>query len=228
MAPIVRLRSSTIVLLVLAAGLAFIWEPVRAQPPGGRGGRGGGGGRQEGGRASALAVLQAAPGGPQLEGSVLFYSRGGGDVQVIADFNGLAKPGLYALHVHEKGVCTIEAGGKPPFASAGNDFNPTSAPHACPDAAKRHAGDLGNVEIAADGTGHLELSTKLLALSGTGSVVDKAVILHAGADDCTTQPDGNAGAPLACGVAKAVDDTSSSRPSRRRGRTPPGTGSQQP
>jgi Cu-Zn family superoxide dismutase len=221
-----RSRLVTIVLLVLVAGFVMVWAPVRAQPPA-RGGTRRGGGRTEGGSASALAVLQAAPGGPRVEGSVLFFSRGGGDVQVIADVSGLDKPGLYALHVHEKGECVTDPAGKAPFASAGNDFNPTAAVHACPDAPKRHAGDLGNIEIKADGTGHLELSIKALALSGTSSVVDKAVILHAGADDCATQPDGNAGAPLACGVAQAVDDTSS-KPARRRGRTPPGAGSPPP
>ncbi|MBV8199826.1 MAG: superoxide dismutase family protein [Acidobacteria bacterium] len=222
-----RPRLGAIVLLLLAAGLAALWAPVRAQPAERGGARRGGGGRHEGATASALAVLQAAPGGPRVEGSVLFFSRGGGEVQVIADVSGLDKPGLYALHVHEKGECAAGPAGKPPFASAGNDFNPTGAPHACPDAPKRHAGDLGNVEIKADGTGHLELSSKALALSGSSSVVDKAVILHAGADDCATQPDGNAGAPLACGVAKAVDDTSSSS-SRRRGRAHPGQGSPPP
>jgi superoxide dismutase, Cu-Zn family len=211
----------------LIAGLAAmtamtaIWTPpLRAQP---RGRGGSGGGREGKGAASALAVLEAAPGGPKVEGTVLFYAHGGGAVQVVADVSGLDKPGLYALHVHVKGECLTDPAGKQPFASAGGDFNPTGAAHACPDAAKHHAGDLGNIEVKADGTGHLELTTGALALSGAGSVVDKAVILHAGSDDCTSQPDGNAGARLACGVAESVD--APGRPPRSRGRTPPGSGS---
>lgn len=198
-----------------------IWAPLRAQPRS----RGGSGGREGKGAASALAVLAAAPGGPKVEGTVLFYARGGGEVQVVADISGLDKPGLYALHVHAKGECATDPAGKQPFASAGGDFNPTGAAHACPDAAKHHAGDLGNVEVKADGTGHLELTTGALALTGAGSVVDKAVILHARTDDCASQPDGNAGAPLACGVAESVDANPGNRPPRRRGRTPPGSGS---
>jgi Cu-Zn family superoxide dismutase len=153
-----------------------------------------------------------------VDGTVLFYSRGGA-VQVVADISGFDKPGLYALHVHEKGECVTDPAGKQHFASAGGDFNPAATPHGCPASAKSHAGDLGNVEIGPDGTGHLELATKALALTGANSVDDKAVILHAAADDCATQPDGNAGARLACGAAKSVE---SSRAPRRPSRVLPG------
>ena len=217
---VVARRRILMALPALIVGAAMIWTPLRAQPRG----RGGGGGRGGKGAASALAVLQAAPGGPKVEGTVLFFSRGGGEVRVVADVSGLDKPGLYALHVHAKGECAADPAGKQPFVSAGGDFDPTGAAHACPDAAKRHAGDLGNIEVKADGTGHLELTTGALALSGASAVVDKAVILHAGSDDCTTQPDGNAGARLACGIAESVD-ANPGRPPRRHGRTPPGSGS---
>src|SRR5579864_3186511 len=210
-------------LLTSMAAMFAPWAPLLAQPRG-RGGSGASGGREGKGAASALAVLEAAPGGPKVEGTVLFYARGGGEVQVVADVSGLDKPGLYALHLHAKGECASDPAGKQPFVSAGGDFDPAGAAHACPGAAKHHAGYLGNVEVKADGTGHLELTTGALALSGAGSVVDKAVILHAGTDDCTTQPDGNAGARLACGVAESVDTSPGSQP-RRRGRMPPGSGS---
>ncbi len=229
MARLLRWRLVMIVLLVLLAGAAELWQPLGAQPPGGGGGGGGGVGSRRGGGgkgsggASALAVLQAAPDAPKVEGSVLFFSRGGGALQVVADVTGLDKPGLYALHVHEKGECVADPAGKQHFASAGGDFNPAGAVHACPDAPRRHAGDLGNIEVQADGTGHLELTAGMLALSGASSVAGKAVILHARADDCATQPDGNAGARLACGVAEAVDDTPSRQP-RRPGHRPPGSG----
>jgi superoxide dismutase, Cu-Zn family len=214
-------------LAAMALAALAISSPLPAQQPGGggrQGGRpgGGGGGRSGAGGASALAVFQAAPDGPQIEGTVLFFARGG-QVQVVADVSGAAKPGLYALHVHAGGECV--AGPAAPaapaapvvvhFASAGGDFNPAGSAHGCPDSAHHHAGDLGNIELQADGSGHLELTTLALSLKGTNSVVDKAVILHAAADDCATQPDGNAGARLACGVAKSVDNTERRQPPGR-------------
>jgi Cu-Zn family superoxide dismutase len=226
-----RWRLLAVAALASTAVLAALRLPLWGQPPGsgfggGGAGRRGGGARgddsgsggQERSGPSALAVLVAAPGGPQVDGTVLFYSRGGA-VQVVADISGFDRPGRYALHVHEKGECVADPAGKEHFASAGGDLNPAGAPHGCPPSARSHAGDLGNVEIGPDGTGHLELATKGLALTGASSVVDKAVTLHAAADDCTTQPDGNAGARLACGIAKAVE---SSRSPRRSGRAQPG------
>jgi Cu-Zn family superoxide dismutase len=218
-----RWRLVTIAVLMGAGGAAAWWTPLGAQPPGGTG-RGGGGGRggQGRGSASALAVFEAAPNGPKVEGTVLFFAHGGGSVQVVADVSGMPKAGLYALHVHEKGECKAGTAG-PAFTSAGGDFNPTGVAHGCPQGRTRHAGDLGNVEVDAEGNGHLELTVSTLSLAGANSLVDKAVILHSATDDCATQPDGNAGSRLACGVALSVDDTPS-RPPRRQSRTPPGSG----
>ena len=110
-------------------------------------------------------------------------------------------PGVHGFHVHETGDCSAA---EPAFAKAGGHFNPESHPHAGPDSAARHAGDLGNLEVAADGTGSLDTMTTELTLSpGANSVIGKALIFHEGADDFTTQPTGNAGGRLACGVVVA-------------------------
>lgn len=106
---------------------------------------------------------------------------------------------MHGFHIHESGDCTAAD-----FTSAGGHFNPTNAPHGGPDDAEHHAGDLGNIEIGEDGTGTLDLASSMLTLDAgaTNSAVGKAVILHAGQDDLETQPTGDAGARLACGVVQ--------------------------
>ncbi len=148
----------------------------------------------------AQAALEPARDTPGFSGRVMF-TRAGDQVRVVADLTGVTPPGNHGFHLHENGKCERDTtGGGKDFASAGGHFNPAGAAHACPDAAAHHAGDLGNIVINADGTGHLDVTTSALSLSGPSSVVGRSVILHAGADDCTTQPTGNSGGRLACGV----------------------------
>ena len=107
-----------------------------------------------------------------------------------------APPGTHGLHIHEKGDCS-----DPKAASAGGHFNPGSMPHAGPMEMKRHAGDLGNIEIKADGTGDLDITSDMLTVkAGPNSVVGRSVVFHEKADDLTTQPTGNAGGRFGCGV----------------------------
>lgn len=134
--------------------------------------------------------------GGSLSGTVELVQRGG-VVTLIADLKG-APPGPHGVHIHETGDCSA-----PDFSSAGGHFNPTGAPHACPPTVPRHAGDLGNTVIDADGKGHVQIETDLFTLTpGERSVVGRALILHHDADDCAGQPTGHSGDRIACAVIR--------------------------
>lgn len=140
----------------------------------------------------AIAVLHPTAGN-QVTGTVTFTSSGDG-VRVVADISGL-KPGKHGFHVHEFGDCSA-----PDATSAGSHFNPTKHQHGAPDASDRHAGDLGNIDADASGKAHLEWTDKSMKLSGDESILGRAVIVHEKGDDLKTQPTGDAGGRLACGV----------------------------
>ncbi len=147
----------------------------------------------------ASASLVTADG---IEVGTATFTQVGAETTAEFHLTGVSPAGPHAIHVHETGECT-----PPDFTSAGGHFNPAGVAHACPPATPRHAGDFGNVEIAEDGGGHLEVTTDLVTVEdGPISVVGKAVILHAHTDDCSTQPTGDAGGRLACGVIARAGD----------------------
>jgi Cu-Zn family superoxide dismutase len=112
--------------------------------------------------------------------------------------------GMHGMHIHATGDCSDTTGdGGAHHGAAGGHFNPTMMNHGCPPATPHHAGDLGNVMISG-GSGTLTITTKdITVAAGANSIVGKAIILHAGADDCVTQPTGNSGGRIGCAVITA-------------------------
>jgi len=142
----------------------------------------------------AVAVL-APTQGQQARGTVRFHQEKDG-LRITGEVTGLTANAKQGFHIHEFGDCSAADG-----ASAGGHFAPEAHPHGAPDPATHHAGDLGNVE--ADSSGRAAVDVKLPGLtlvSGDRAVVGRGLIVHAQADDLTTQPTGNAGGRIACGV----------------------------
>ena len=149
-------------------------------------------GAKAGGVDHAVAVLQSAPNG-KVSGTIHFRRRAGG-VHVQGTLQGLPQ-GTHGFHVHEFGDCSA-----PDFTSAGSHFNPTGDPHGARTDAKRHVGDMGNLDAGASGTVMLDYTDTHLRFEGDRSILGRGVIVHEKADDFKTQPTGNAGGRLACGV----------------------------
>lgn len=146
-------------------------------------------------RSDAVADL-APTAGNTAKGAVTF-SQKDGRVLVVARISGLT-PGNHGFHIHEKGDCSAADA-----MSAGGHFNPMGKPHAHPSIADRHTGDMPM--LVADASGNATLTAELTLMSvGTGAndIVGKAVIVHKDPDDFTTQPTGNSGARVACGVIR--------------------------
>jgi len=146
-----------------------------------------------------VAKAELAPASKsKVKGTIDFKEVDGG-VEVIATIEGL-KAGDHAYHVHEKGDCSA-----PDAASAGGHFNPSSHKHGAPDAEEHHEGDFGNLTAGKDGKASKTFVMKGITLAdGPTSIVGKGFIIHEKADDFKTQPTGNAGSRVACGVIQLV------------------------
>ncbi len=148
----------------------------------------------------AMATLSPTT-GSNASGMVHFHQMADGSVEVQVDLTGVT-PGEHGFHLHETGDCGNNGN------NAGGHFNPTAMPHASPDASSHHAGDWGNVTANANGEVHTSLMSHSIGVApGTTSVVGRAVVLHGGRDDLTTQPSGNAGPRIACGVVTLMDSS---------------------
>ena len=132
-----------------------------------------------------------------VSGKAVFTQSGDNIKLVITLAN--ASAGEHAVHIHAKGDCSASDG-----TSAGGHWNPTGVAHGKWGEGEFHLGDIGNMTVNDRGMGKIELTTNLWEMN-TGSdidVVGKAIIAHAGADDFVSQPSGNAGARIGCGVIK--------------------------
>ncbi|WP_028456258.1 superoxide dismutase family protein [Chitinilyticum litopenaei] len=145
----------------------------------------------------AMATLQSAS-GQNVAGKVMLHEKDG-HLMLHVMASGL-KPGAeHGFHIHDKGDCS-----KADFTSAGGHFNPDNQPHGGHDhGGAKHAGDLPNVRADASGRVDQHLMAHGLALQGDKGVLGRAVVIHANPDDYHSQPAGNAGARIACGVIVA-------------------------
>jgi len=145
----------------------------------------------------ASATL-AATAGSKATGTVAFTPNGD-RVRVLAKVTGLA-PGAHGFHIHENGDCSAPDG-----MSAGGHFNPTGKAHGNPAAGEHHGGDMPMLEADASGNATLDVTVDTVTLgTDANSDVGRAVIVHKDADDFKTQPTGNSGARVACGVIAAT------------------------
>ena len=120
-----------------------------------------------------------------------------GGLRVTIDATGLA-PGTHGAHIHTIGMCDA-----PAFMAAGGHWNPTGASHGSMNPAGPHEGDLPNLVIGADGRGTVGITVPGATLDGLLDADGSALVVHAAADDLMTDPSGNSGARIACGVFKA-------------------------
>ena len=140
----------------------------------------------------AVALISPLQGN-SVKGKVTFTAVNGG-TQIVADLEGLA-PGDHGFHVHQYGDCSAPDG-----SSVGDHFNPTHKKHGCPNSPEHHVGDMGNIKADQNGRAHYDAINQDIRLDGMNSIIGRSVIVHAGPDDCTSQPAGNSGAKIGCGV----------------------------
>ena len=135
----------------------------------------------------ARAVIRGGRAAPALSGEAQFFQRGDG-VLVTVQVTGLPPGdpgGFFALHIHEGGGC-----GGADFADTGGHLNPTGAPHPA------HAGDLPPL-LDSGGRAYLAVLTDRFTVP---ELIGRTVVIHGGSDDFRSQPAGNAGEKIACGV----------------------------
>jgi Cu-Zn family superoxide dismutase len=147
----------------------------------------------------AQAHVAMAPASASLVSGRLTLTAVPGGVRITGELGGLQRGGTHAIHIHEKGDCSaVDA------TSAGGHFNPQAQPHGRAGTGPHHGGDMDN--LVADARGVAKVDVRALGVTlggGAADVVGRAVVVHAKADDYQSQPAGNAGARVACGVISA-------------------------
>lgn len=149
------------------------------------------------GASSVRAHATLAPAsGSDVSGTLSFENTDQG-VRITGRIAGLEPGSIHGFHIHENGDCSA-----PDASSAGGHFNPGHEPHGQVGEGPHHAGDLPNQQANAEGVATVDVLAPGVELGTGGStdILGKAVIVHAKPDDYTSQPSGDAGSRIACGV----------------------------
>ncbi|MDQ2642089.1 MAG: superoxide dismutase family protein [Pseudomonadota bacterium] len=148
---------------------------------------------------TAHAVLTAAA-GTSVQGGFTLVNQGSG-ISIRGEITGLEPGSEHGFHVHEVGECSL-----PAFESAGGHFNPTKDSHGGPDSDARHLGDLPNAKADENGRALIDVNVQGVTLmdkdGAPTEILGKAIVVHAMRDDYKTQPSGDSGNRIACGVIR--------------------------
>ncbi len=141
----------------------------------------------------------ASASGSLVSGKITLTPMGNG-VHLLGEVGGLQPNSTHGFHVHEKGDCSAADA-----SSAGPHFNPAGSPHGRADEGAHHAGDMDNIVANAEGVAKVNMHVNGVTLGGgaPNDIAGRAIVVHASPDDYTSQPAGNAGARVACGVIAA-------------------------
>ncbi len=146
------------------------------------------------GAPTATATLSPRS-GSSVSGSLRFVEQSGG-LRVTGEVRGLTPNAEHGFHVHDKGDCSSADA-----SSAGGHFNPGGMAHGHAGMPPHHAGDMPNLRADGNGVARVDTVVRDLTLSaGKSSVLDRGVVVHRDPDDYRSQPAGNSGARVACGV----------------------------
>jgi superoxide dismutase, Cu-Zn family len=148
---------------------------------------------------SMAAANLMSPSGKKVQGQIFFRETDKG-IKVIAEVKGLVPKSVHGFHIHEHGKCE-----GPDYKSAGGHLNPDGHNHSSPAGETKHAGDLGNLVANDKGIARKELLLDKDHVADMKIIMKKAVILHEKADDLVSQPTGDAGGRIGCGIIQTTN-----------------------
>ncbi len=131
------------------------------------------------------------------------FAKVGDDIEILISVTNVT-PGAHGIHLHEKGDCSASDA-----SSAGDHFNPAHLTHGQPDPKVFHMGDLGNINVDKDGNGKLKLVIEAARFhpqfNDWSIIIGKSIVLHKKTDDLHSQPSGDSGDRIACGVISSIE-----------------------
>ncbi|OGR84995.1 MAG: hypothetical protein A2901_06000 [Elusimicrobia bacterium RIFCSPLOWO2_01_FULL_54_10] len=154
-------------------------------------------------RADIMARAELSHTEGQTAGGVVNFDEIKGHVRVSGKLTGLSANSVHAIHIHDNGDCS-----GPKAEAAGAHFNPAGKRHGGPNSDEHHSGDMGNIRTNKQGIAEFSFITTEFSLTGgaTSQIINRSMVLHKKEDDLVSQPAGNSGSRIACGIIRIISE----------------------